>query len=70
MKNLNLKINDIHCQSCVKLITMGLEDLEGIGKIQIDPKTKTAQVEFDETKTNQAEILKNIEEVGYQGEVI
>ncbi len=70
MSSLKLKINGMHCSSCSKVISMGLEELPGIGKIEINEASKTAQVEYDENKTNPGAILKNIKDSGYEGEVI
>ncbi len=70
MKAITLKIKDIHCDSCVKVITMGLEELSGIEKIEINQRLKTGQIVFDEDKISIREILESIKESGYKAELI
>lgn len=65
MKTIKLQIEGMHCDSCGKVITMDLEALAGIEKVQIDQKAKLAEVVFDENKTNEEEILKTIKDSGY-----
>ncbi len=67
---LKLKIDGMHCSSCAKVISMGLEELNGVGKIQIDEKSKLAQIEFDESKTSREEILETIKDSGYTANIL
>lgn len=60
------KISGIHCNSCISLIKMNIGDLEGIKEINGDQNNKTILVTFDETLTNEKEIIKKIETDGYK----
>ncbi len=62
---LKLKIDGMHCSSCAKVISLGLEELTGVGKIVIDEKSKLAEIEFDENKISQDKILETIRNSGY-----
>lgn len=61
MKTLNLEISKIHCQSCVKLINMSLEDLEWL-TVSVDTKEKKVNIQYDEGKLNPQQIINAIKE--------
>lgn len=61
MKTLNLEIPQIHCQSCVKLINMSLEDIEWL-TVSVDTKEKKVNVQYDEEKVNPQQIITAIKE--------
>jgi len=65
MKKINLKIKGMHCQSCAMLIADALEDL-GVSKSNIDSKTGTAIIEFDEKKITEEKIKEAIEKENYR----
>jgi copper chaperone CopZ len=60
------KISGIHCNSCISLIKMNIEELDGIKEIKGDEKANTVLVNFDEKITNEKEIIKKIEIDGYK----
>lgn len=66
MKTVKLKIKGIHCASCGKVITMDLEEVDGVGKVEIDEATKLAEIEFDETKVKVEKILETVKNSGYE----
>ena len=61
-----IEIKGMHCASCEILIKEGVEELQGIKKISVSRKTNSAEVEFDESKTNLKEIKSKIKEEGYE----
>jgi len=65
MAKIELKIQGMHCNSCVKLIEMNLSDVKGVKKTSISLAEKKAIVEFDESKTSPHEIIKAINQSGY-----
>ena len=54
----------IHCNSCVALISMDLEDLSGIQDIEICNQTGKTTIEYDEEKVSWEDIVKSIEGSG------
>lgn len=65
MKTIKLQIEGMHCDACGKVISMDLEALDGVKRVQIDQKAKLAEVSFDEEKTSAEEILQTIKNSGY-----
>ncbi|OGJ48155.1 hypothetical protein A2344_02835 [Candidatus Peregrinibacteria bacterium RIFOXYB12_FULL_41_12] len=66
MKNIQLKIEGMHCASCAKIIEMELSDLKGISKVNVSFADKTAAVSFDEEKLSEKEIAETIKKAGYK----
>ena len=68
-KTIILNVVDMHCPSCPKLITMDLEDLKGVIKVESSLEDKTVTVEFDPETTNEELIIKTIGETGYNAKL-
>jgi len=64
------RIEGMHCQSCVTLLTKRLQKIEGVRHVNVNLATEKATVEFDETKTSESSIIKAIEELGYKAKVL
>ncbi|MDD5148605.1 MAG: heavy-metal-associated domain-containing protein [Candidatus ainarchaeum sp.] len=60
------KISGIHCNSCVSLIKMSIEELKGINEVAAGREKNSIRVDFDETETNIQEITKKIETGNYK----
>jgi len=65
-KNIKFYIGGIHCASCKTLIESELETIPGVKNINVNHQTGEAQLEFDDSKINQAQIFKTIEKMNYQ----
>lgn len=61
-----LKVSGMHCESCISLIRMGLEEINGVSKVSGDSKKGIVQVVFDEKVVNISDIVKKIEQEGYK----
>lgn len=68
MKNIKLRVNGMHCQSCEMLLRDMLEDNEEIVSASADMKKKRVSVLFNDDKLSTEEIRKMIEEIGYKAE--
>lgn len=66
MKNLNLKIEGMHCKNCAALIRLLFEDIEGIAVNEVDYHSGEAVVQFDENKISQEKIIEIINETHYK----
>ena len=62
------KVKGMHCNSCVAIIKMDLEEIEGIKKVTGDYQKGKVSVEYDEKKTNINEMKRVIEKAGYKVE--
>lgn len=69
MATMKMTIKGMHCQSCIKLIQMNFEDLNGIKNSSIDLKSGRAQVDFDEKLTSRKDIVESIKKAGYSAEL-
>lgn len=65
-KNIKFFIHGIHCASCKTIIESEIKDLQGIKNIKVDYKTGEAEIDFDDTKTNQDEIFDYLKKINYQ----
>ena len=66
MKNIELKIEGMHCTGCSVRIEKILSNTEGIAKAQVSLEEKKATIEYEETKITLEEIKKQIEDAGFE----
>jgi sulfite exporter TauE/SafE/copper chaperone CopZ len=64
------KAKGMHCSSCEALIEKSLNNIEGVSNVKADYPTEIVEVSFDSDKTNIDEILKTVEEKGYECSLI
>lgn len=55
----------MHCSSCALTIDMDLEDLAGIKSAQTSYAKEECEIEFDQDKINNKEVLEIIKKSGY-----
>jgi P-type Cu+ transporter len=59
-------VSGMHCPQCAMRIE-GVEDtLTGVQRIEVGYRTGLMLVEFDETKVREEQIVRAVEELGYQ----
>jgi len=63
-------VSGMHCQSCVTLITKGLQKEQGVKYVNVNLATEKATVEFDDSKTNQDKIIQIISGLGYKAKLV
>lgn len=68
MKEINLKIEGMHCTGCSNRLEKVLNNTEGIENAKVSFECKEAIIKFDETKINEEEIKETIEDSGFKGE--
>lgn len=59
------KIIDMACASCALTIDMNVEDLEGVKLSNTNYAKSETEVEFDENKVKQSQIISAIMKAGY-----
>ncbi|MBI2591444.1 MAG: heavy-metal-associated domain-containing protein [Candidatus Brennerbacteria bacterium] len=59
-------IEGMHCGACSTGIQMYLSNTDGIKSVSVDYNSKKAEVEYEEEKIKEADIIKNIEELGFK----
>ncbi len=69
MKNVNLEISGMHCQSCVTLLTKALQKDSGVKTAFVNLNTEKASVEFDESKTSEHQLIRIIKSLNYDARI-
>ena len=59
-------IEGMHCGACSTGIEMFLSNTEGVISAKVDYNTKKADVEYDDSKIKDTDIVKTIEEAGFK----
>ena len=65
MKKITLQISGMTCHSCAMLIENELEDKLKGGKVSVSFVSEKADVEYDEKKISEKEIIDTITKLGY-----
>ena len=63
-------IEGMHCGACATGIEMFLSNTEGVSSAKVLFEEKKAEVEYDENKANDGQIIKAIEEAGFKAQAI
>ncbi len=62
---LNLKIDGMHCASCVSTIERGVGSLDGVQSASVNLATASAAVQFDPGRIEESRIISRVKELGY-----
>ena len=68
MKEINLKIEGMHCTGCSTRLEKILNNLEGVETAKVSLEEKKATIKYDETKISLESIKEAIEDAGFKGE--
>src|SRR3989338_1426642 len=66
MKKGVFDISGMHCASCSILIKRRLEKTEGVKSANVNYATEKATVDFDESKCDEENLVKTVEDTGYK----
>jgi copper chaperone len=66
METVELKVEGMDCQGCVKSVTRMLSGVAGVEKVDVSLEEGRARVTFDPAKSNLAELRKAVERAGYK----
>lgn len=64
------EVSGMHCGSCALLIDDALEDLPGVLGTQTTVKQGRATVELDLSRSSPDDVVRAIEELGYQASLM
>lgn len=70
LKNINFKVEGMHCNSCVTLITMELADVEGVTGVTVDLKTGLGSATLTESSVGESDVLAAVERAGYSASIV
>jgi len=65
MKKTTLQIKGMHCASCVTVISRALTKKDGVEDANVNLTTEKATISFDDTKISEIELIKEIQNKGY-----
>ena len=68
MKNIELKIEGMHCTGCSTRLEKVLNGLDGVNNASVNLEAKNAVIEFDSSKITLEEIKETIEDAGFKAE--
>ena len=66
MEKVELKIDGMDCQGCVKSVTRMLSGLPGVEKVDVSLEEGKARVDYDPAKSGVADMKKAVERAGYR----
>ncbi len=66
METMQLKVNGMSCQMCVKHVTHALQGVDGVTDVAVSLDAGTATVSFDPTKANLAAFTAAVAEADYE----
>lgn len=61
----NFRVPDVSCGHCKSSIESALEPVAGVRAATVDISTKEVAVDFDESVTDRATVVRTIESAGY-----
>ncbi len=70
MTKQRFQIQSMHCVGCAMTVDGALEDLPGVKSATTNYARQTAEVEYDEQKVTEAQIINAVREVGYTANVL
>ncbi len=63
-------VKDMQCSSCVMHVESIEDDLPGIHRVKASYQKARMEVEYDETKVNEAQIIAAVKQKGYEAEPV
>jgi copper chaperone CopZ len=60
------RVSDMHCSSCVMRVESIEDELPGILRVKASYRKACMEVEYDETKVSEAQILLAVKQKGYE----
>ena len=64
-EKVSVSVPTIQCGTCKKNITTALKNIDGVSKVVVDMKKKTANIIYDDSKTNLEALENAITAAGY-----
>jgi copper chaperone CopZ len=65
IQNITLRVPDMHCDSCPKLIKISLLEIDGVTSVSASLDNKDVAIDFDPQKTSIDTLINSIHEIGY-----
>ena len=66
METVELKVEGMDCEGCVKSVTRMLSGVRGVQKVDVSLEQGSAQVTYDPAQAGLAELKRAVERAGYK----
>ena len=66
METVELKVEGMDCEGCVKSVTRMLSGLPGVATVAVSLEKQKATVSYDPAKSGLAELKRAVERAGYK----
>ena len=66
MDTITIKVNGMTCSGCVASVTRVLEEIDGVGKVDVSLDRKQATIDYEPGRVNPARLRSAIEDAGYE----
>ena len=66
LKTIDLKVEGMDCQGCVKSVTRMLSGVAGVEKVDVSLEQGNAKVTYDPSKSSVADMKRAVERAGYK----
>lgn len=63
-------ITGMHCGSCAAGIQMFLSSTDGVKDVTVDYNAKKADVQYDDEQISEEQIIKGVQELGYDAKSV
>jgi len=70
MKKIVFEISGMHCTNCARAIEKSVSKVKGVKTVTVNFAAESAQVEFNESRTNIGELKKAVQDAGYNAEEV
>jgi copper chaperone CopZ len=65
-KTTTISVGEIHCESCENTIRTALSKIDGVYQVAPSQATNQIKVSYDEQALSEADLKKNLAEIGYE----
>ena len=66
METVELKVEGMHCEGCVKSVTRTLSGLPGVDKVDVSLEASRATVTYDPARSGPADMKRAVERAGFK----
>jgi len=66
METIDLKVEGMDCEGCVKSVTRMLSAVAGVDKVDVSLEKASARVTYDPARSGLAEFKRAVERAGYK----
>jgi copper chaperone len=66
METVELKVEGMDCEGCVKSVTRMLSGVPGVSKVDVSLQQAKATVSYDPAKSGPADLKRAVERAGYK----